>query len=122
MILIVVALVLLAVAVVFTVAALVAGSESVTFDLLDRTVETTVGIVFLAGVVAGLALLAGIAAALVGTKRARARRREMRELRRKVAALQNDEPTHSDESEGAERAGEPSDLRHEPRDRVAGQS
>ena len=122
MILIVVALVLLAVAVAFTVAALVAGSESVTFDMFDRTVETTVGIVFLTGVVAGLALLAGIVAVLVGTKRARARRREVRELRRKVAALETDEPTHPDESERAERAGEPSDLRHEPGDRVAGQS
>ncbi|HEX6232100.1 MAG TPA: hypothetical protein VFZ63_03135 [Jiangellaceae bacterium] len=119
MILIVVAVVLLIVAAGLTVAALVAGRESVTFDVFDQTVSTTVGIVFLAGVIAGLVLLGAIAAAMVGSRRARARRREMRELRHKVAALESDERTHTDESEPAEHADEPS--RRREADRVAGQ-
>jgi uncharacterized integral membrane protein len=122
MIMLVVALLLFAVAVVLTVAVLVAGAEPVEFDVFDVTVDTTIGIVFLAGVIAGLALLAAVAAVIASTRRVRTRRREVRGLRRKVAELEGEEPAHADEPAHPEGTDDRLDRRTESEQRVSGQS
>jgi uncharacterized integral membrane protein len=124
MIMLVVALVLFAVAVVLAVAVLVAGAEPVEFDVFNVTVDTTLGIVFLAGVIAGFALLAAIAAMIAGTRRVRTRRREVRSLRRKVAKLEGEAPApaHADEPAHPESPDDRLDRRAESAQRVSGQS
>lgn len=95
--LIALALVLLAVAVVLTVVA-VLGSGSVSLEVLNYDLSTTVLGVFLAGVVTGLLVVVGIAVLLSGVRRAKAQRREMRYLRRKVAQqdLAGEEPADAE--------------------------
>jgi uncharacterized integral membrane protein len=122
MIMLVVALVLFAVAVVLAVAVLVAGAEPVEFDVFNTTVDTTLGIVFVAGVIAGIALLAAVASMIAGTRRVQTRRREVRSLKRKVAELQSEAPAHTDEPAHAESPDDRLDRRSESTQRVAGQS
>jgi uncharacterized integral membrane protein len=122
MIMLVVALVLFAVAVVLAVAVLMAGAEPVEFDVFNVTVDTTLGIVFVAGLVAGLALLAAVAAMIAGTRRMRTRRREVRSLRRKVAELEGEAPAHDEEPARPEGPDDRLDRRSEPAQRVPDQS
>jgi uncharacterized integral membrane protein len=121
MIMLVVALVLFAVAVVLAVAVLVAGAEPVEFDVFNVTVDTTLGMVFVAGLIAGLALLAAVAALIVGTRRMRTRRREVRSLRRKVAELEGDAPAHAAEPAHPDGSDDRLDRRSEPAQRVSDQ-
>ncbi|HEU4540163.1 MAG TPA: hypothetical protein VFR23_03455 [Jiangellaceae bacterium] len=122
MITIAIAVLLLAVAVGLAVVAVVAGGNSVVVDVFDLTVETTPLVVFLAGAVAGLALVAAIALFSIGLKRLRARHREIRDLRRKVARLERDEPAATDETAHATQESEWSDRAPEPARHAAGQA
>ena len=103
---IVIAALLVAGAVALAIGAVVAGGDSVAVDAFGLTVDTTLWGVFLAGAVAALALLAALALFSIGTRQVRARRREVKELRRKVARLEGDdaaaeEPARTDQTTDA---------------------
>lgn len=91
MIMILVGALLLVVAAVVVVAAVATGSDAVAVEVFNVDLELTIWGVFVAGVVTGLVVLAGIAALVVGVRQVRARRHEVEELRRKVAMLEGDD-------------------------------
>ena len=93
MIMIVVGVLLIAVAIFVIVAAVTAGGDSVAIELVNVDVEPTAWVVFVAGIVTGVIVVAGVAALVVGIRQVQARRREIDELRRKVALLEGDKPS-----------------------------
>lgn len=82
---IVLALLLLTVAILLIVAAVVEGSDPMAVEVFDLDLDTTIWGVFVAGIAAGLIALAGLTALRVGIQQTRARRREIKYLRQKVA-------------------------------------
>lgn len=65
------------------------GGDPVRIDLHLFTVKTTIGIVFLAGAVALALVVFGLSLLWEGLKRARRRRRETKDLRRRAEANQS---------------------------------
>ena len=98
------ALVLLALVVVLVVASFVGSSEEVVIEFLNITITTSVGGVFLSGVVAGLIALASIFALRISLRRRSGRRKEVEELRRR-AELAGPATKPDDRSEAAARPG-----------------
>lgn len=86
------AVLLLAAATVLTIVVVTQGGDTAAFEVLGRDVDTTVWGVFLAGVVTGLIVLAGIAALGVGVRRWQSRRKEVKDLRQRVAQQEDTEP------------------------------
>lgn len=120
MIMIVVGVLLLAVAAVVSVTAVVTGSDSVAVEVFNVDLELTTWGAFVAGVVTGVVVLAGIAALVIGVRQVQARRHEIEELRRKVAMLEGGEPTaEADEQTSDGRADQPFDQRRESDSRPA---
>jgi ABC-type Fe3+ transport system permease subunit len=81
---VIVALLLLLAVVVVTVAVVQAGGDRVTLDLHWFTVHTNGTVLFIAGACCLLVLVLGLVLLRVGVRRARARHREMRELRQRA--------------------------------------
>lgn len=120
MIMIVVGALLLAVAAVVSVTAVVTGSDSVAVEVFNVDLELTTWGAFVAGVVTGVVVLAGIAALVIGVRQVQARRHEIEELRRKVAMLEGGEPTaEADEQRSDGRADQPFDQSRESDSRPA---
>ncbi|WP_026877720.1 hypothetical protein [Jiangella gansuensis] len=86
---IVLGLLCLAAAAVAVAFAVTDGGGTVQIDQFGITTDLPVWGVFLAGAVAALLVLVGIAALTAGVRRARARRTEIRNLRQKVAAQED---------------------------------
>jgi C4-dicarboxylate-specific signal transduction histidine kinase len=82
----VIAILLLAVVIALIVAAVTGSSDSVTIDAFNVSIDTTVAEVFLAGLLTGLLALAALVLLRAGMRRARQRRHEVRDLRRRAEA------------------------------------
>ncbi len=80
----VIALVLLALVIFAVVAAVTADAGTVSIDIFDRNIDTTVTEIFLAGVLTGLVALAAIVLLRVAMRRSWLRRKEVRELRQRA--------------------------------------
>jgi hypothetical protein len=103
------AIVLLAVVVLLVVAAFVGSSEEIVIDFLNVTITTSVGGVFVGGVVAGLVALASLVALRRSLRGRWKRSKEVRELRRKAEAATPAPIAEADPSTGStsELAGAP---------------
>ncbi len=120
MIMIVVGVLLLAVAAFVIVTAVVTGSDSVPVEVFNVDLQPTTWGVFVAGMVTGFLVLAGVAAFVVGVRQVQARRHEIEELRRKVAMLEGEEPSaEADENSSDGRADQPFGQRPESDSRPA---
>lgn len=85
---VVVAVLLIAVAVVLTAAAITSNGHKVTFDLWDAVnSKVSVGVVFIAGMITTVIAVAGIALLLAGLKRNRRARKQRKELSRQQDQL-----------------------------------
>ncbi|AYY12178.1 hypothetical protein EF847_05125 [Actinobacteria bacterium YIM 96077] len=91
---------LLVLALAVIVVVVIEGGDAVTVEAFGTEVDTTVWAVFVAGVVTGLIMLAGVAVALVGVRRAQARRKEIEYLRQKVAEQEGSGPYAGSEVSG----------------------
>lgn len=80
----VIALILLALVIFAVVAAVTADAGTVSIEVLDRNIDTTVTEVFLAGVLTGLVALAAIVLLRIAARRSWLRRKEVRELRQRA--------------------------------------
>lgn len=78
-------LLLLAVAIGVSVAALVGSSGTLAVEVFDLELDTTISGVFFVGVVTGVIALTGVVAVAGGIRRKRAHSREFEYLRHKVA-------------------------------------
>lgn len=92
------ALLLLAVAVFLVAVAIMDGGSTVTLDVFDRTVDTPLWGVFVAGVLTGLIALGGLMMFTAGVRRSRERRREIEYLRRKVAQQDREAEKEADDA------------------------
>jgi uncharacterized membrane protein (DUF106 family) len=108
MIMIVVGLLLIAAAIFVIVTAVTAGGNSVAIELVNVDVEPAAWVVFVAGIVTGVIVLAGVAALVLGIRQIQAHNREIEELRRKVAMLEGGKPsTDPDDSANDGRTDQP---------------
>ena len=73
---------LLLAAVALGVAAIGGGSDTINFDVLNNTIESTGAQAFLVGAAAGVAAVVGLWLIRGGSRGAYSRRRELRQLRR----------------------------------------
>jgi type VI protein secretion system component VasK len=80
----VIALILLALVIFAVVAAVTADAGTVSIEVFDRNIDTTVTEVFLAGVLTGLVALAAIVLLRIAARRSWLRRKEVRELRQQA--------------------------------------
>jgi hypothetical protein len=80
----VIALILLALVIFAVVAAVTADAGTVSIEVFDRNIDTTVTEVFLAGVLTGLVALAAIVLLRIAARRSWLRRKEVRDLRRQA--------------------------------------
>ena len=80
----VLAIILLALVAALVVASFIGASEEVVIELANVTVTSSVGGVFVTGVVAGLVALASLVAVKVSISRRRQHQKEVRELRRRA--------------------------------------
>jgi uncharacterized membrane protein len=78
------ALVLLALIALLVVASFAGSSEEVVIEFLNVTVTSSVGGVFVAGVITGLVALASVAVVKVSWRQIRRRNQEVHELRRRA--------------------------------------
>jgi uncharacterized membrane protein YciS (DUF1049 family) len=85
---IIVAILLIAIAVVLTAAAVTSNGHQITFDLWDIVdSKVSVGVVFIAGMITTVIAVGGIALLLAGLKRKRRTRKERKELNRQQEQL-----------------------------------
>lgn len=120
MIMIMVGVLLLAVAIFVIVTAVAAGGDSVAIEVFNVEVEPTAWGVFVAGVVTGVIVLAGVVALVVGIRQVQARLGEIEELRRKVAMLEAGEPSADPDDSGNDgRTDQPFGQRRESVSRPA---
>lgn len=101
-------LVLLVLVAVMVVASFAGGTDEVIIEFANVTVTTSVGGVFVAGVLAGVVALVSIVALKISIQRLRQRNREVRELRRRAELAA---PAGAGQSE--------SDADQRPRERAA---
>lgn len=78
------AIILLAIVAVLVVASFVGTSEQVVIEFANVTITSSVGGVFVTGVIAGLVALASLVALKVSISRRRQHNKEVRELRRRA--------------------------------------
>ncbi|MGH8825885.1 MAG: hypothetical protein ACRDVN_15620 [Jiangellaceae bacterium] len=114
----VIAILLLALVIVLIVAAVTGSSDTVTVDAFNVSVDTNVAEVFLAGVLTGLLAVAALVLLRVGMRRARLRRQEVRELRRRADAAPAASDTATSGTREAPDAPEAADA-HETADTSA---
>jgi hypothetical protein len=84
-IMIVLAVLLLAAVIALIAIVVVEGGGTVAIEALGFSVEPTIWAVFVAGLGAGLLLMAGLAVLAIGARQVQERRREIEYLRKKVA-------------------------------------
>ena len=82
---------LLLAAVALGVAAIGGGSDTINFDVLNNTIESTGAQAFLVGAAAGVAAFVGLWLIRGGSRGAYSRRRELRQLRRSQRDQRADE-------------------------------
>jgi hypothetical protein len=80
----VLALILLALVIVMVVASFTGGTDEVIVEFANVTITTSVGGVFVTGVLAGIVALLSLLALKISIQRIRHRNREVRELRRRA--------------------------------------
>lgn len=120
MIMIVVGLLLIAAAIFVIVTAVTAGGNSVAIELVNVDVEPAAWVVFVAGIVTGVIVLAGVVALVFGLRQVQARLGEIEALRRKVAMLEGGEPSADpDDSANDGRSDQPFGQRRESVSRPA---
>jgi uncharacterized membrane protein len=78
------ALILLALVVVMVIASFTGGTDQVIIEFANVTITTSVGGVFVTGVLAGVVALLSLVALKISIQRIRHRNREVRELRRRA--------------------------------------
>lgn len=101
-------LVVLALVAVMVVASFLGGTDEVIIEFANVTITTSVGGVFVAGVLAGVVALVSIVALKISIQRLRQRNREVRELRRRAELAAPARPAADrPESDAGQRTREP---------------
>jgi len=90
---IVLGVLLLVVVAVVVIAAVVAGDDPAQLNLVGASIDTTVRWIFITGAISLLVFVAGVALLAAGSRRARGRRREVKQLK---AAAGPDAERHTD--------------------------
>jgi uncharacterized membrane protein YciS (DUF1049 family) len=113
-------LVVLALVAVMVVASFLGGTDEVIIEFANVTITTSVGGVFVAGVLAGVVALISIVALKISIQRLRQRNREVRELRRRAELAAPARPAADrPESDAGQRAREPAGAETSASDTVA---